>query len=109
MGRRSAFTHLRYHCLVAGGALSQFDTYLRAERQEDINTRAELYETEMLVDVAVVIRTGVGHDAARYGTGYLAAENLLAVRRLYDDVGMFVLGSCFRKPCLMVVPIEMLG
>ena len=69
----SAFPHSGYHCLVACRVLSHLDTNLRAEREEDVNTRSELDEAEMLVDIAVVVSAGVGHDAACYGSGYLAA------------------------------------
>jgi len=98
-----------YDCLVSGGVLSHLHAYLRAEWQIDVNSGSEFYKSQMLVDVAVFFRLGVGNDAPCHGSGNLPAQNLRAAVGNEHHVGMLVFFACLRQPCLVEIAVLMMN
>ena len=62
----------------------------------------------MLVDVALLLGLGVGHDATGHGTCNLTYQNINTIGGGDHDVGMLVLLAGLRQPSLMIVTVEML-
>lgn len=52
----------------------------------------------MFVNIAFLARFGIGHDAARHGSGYLSCHNLHAFRSFYYYGGTLVVGAGFGQP-----------
>jgi hypothetical protein len=81
---------------------------LCSEREVEVNARAELDEAQMLIDIAVFARRGIGDDAASHSACHLPSQYLRAVGRFDDNQAVLVLIACLRKPCLVEIAVMML-
>ena len=59
----------------------------------------------MLVNIALFALLGIGDNTPGHGTCNLAYKDILTVRCGNHDIGMFVLFTGLRKPCLVVVAV----
>ena len=59
----------------------------------------------MLVNIALLVRLGIGDDAAGHGSGYLAYQDILASGSGNHHVGMLIFLAGFGEPGLVVVAI----
>lgn len=59
----------------------------------------------MFVNIAFLARFGIGHDAARHGSGYLSCHNLHAFRSFYYYGGTLVVGAGFGQPGFHELPV----
>lgn len=80
------------YCLVA-----DMDEYFGAERQKDIDSRAEFDKSQMLVDAGLVAGLGVGDNAAGDGAGNLPHEHVLALGSADQDGRSLVFGAGLGK------------
>lgn len=96
-----------YDCLVAHCGLSHLDEDFRTQRQIDVHSRTELDESHMLVDVALFVLMGIGHDAACHSSSYLAHEHFLSLRCLDDHSGTLIFGAGLGQPGLMEITVVM--
>ena len=96
---------LCYYGFIASRVLSHLYADFSAERQVNVDARAEFDESQMFVYVAVFFSLGIGYDAAGHRSGYLTAQYLGAFRCFEHYVGVFVLLACLRQPCLVVVAV----
>ena len=94
-----------YYSLIAGCRLSHYDFNVGAEWQEYIDTRTELYEAQMLVNVAIVTLLCIGYYTSCHRTSNLTTQNVSAVNGSDYNISHFVLVACLRQPCTMEVSV----
>ena len=94
--------------LVTCRRLPHLHAYFRAYGEEKVHPAAQFDEAQVFVDVAVFAFLGVSHDAACYGTGNLAAEDVRPVRRCDDGIGVLVRLAWLWEPSLVVVTLKII-
>ena len=90
---------------IACCRLSEFDAYLCAEWQIDIDSRTELNETEVFVNVAFLSFVSVGDNTSCNGAGYLAYKDFPMSVGVDDDGGALVFKACLWESCLVEVAV----
>lgn len=67
------------------------------ERKEYVDTRPEFNESEMVIDIGIVARTGICHDTAGNCSGYLAHQDIMSLGSTDDNGGTFVFSARLGK------------
>ena len=78
-----------------------------AERQVEVNARAELDEAQVLVDIAVFADTGIGDDASSHCASHLPRQYLRTVGCLDDDCTSLVLFARLGQPSFVEIAVVM--
>lgn len=76
---------VRDNGLIAGRALVDLYERLGAERQIDINARAELDESQVLVDITLFALCCIRDYPTCHGACHLTHKNLFTLRSLDDN------------------------
>ena len=80
---------------ITSGGLSHFYRNLSVEREINVNARAKLDESEVVVNLTSLFFSGISHNATRHSTSHLAHEDIVTRGSGDDHSATFVLGAGF--------------